>query len=101
MEQDDFLNGCVELETVLEPEELLNALHEIEGHAGRTREIHWGPRTLDLDILFYDDRIMVTENLTIPHKEIPPSRFCINSTGGNCTGFCTSGFEKNNYTVKR
>lgn len=77
VEQDDFLNGCVELETVLEPEELLHALHEIEGHAGRTREIHWGPRTLDLDILFYDDRIMDTENLTIPHKEIPLRDFVL------------------------
>ncbi|MDO4942183.1 MAG: 2-amino-4-hydroxy-6-hydroxymethyldihydropteridine diphosphokinase [Lachnospiraceae bacterium] len=77
VEQDDFLNGCVELETVLYPEELLDALHEIEQHAGRTREIHWGPRTLDLDILFYDDLIMDTENLTIPHREIPLRDFVL------------------------
>jgi dihydroneopterin aldolase/2-amino-4-hydroxy-6-hydroxymethyldihydropteridine diphosphokinase len=70
VEQDDFLNGCLEIETVLWPEELLDAMHKIEQHAGRTREIHWGPRTLDLDILFYDDLIMNTKDLIIPHKEI-------------------------------
>jgi dihydroneopterin aldolase/2-amino-4-hydroxy-6-hydroxymethyldihydropteridine diphosphokinase len=77
VEQDDFLNGCVEISTVMEPQELLEALHEIEGHAQRTREIHWGPRTLDLDILFYDDQIINTKDLIIPHKEIPLRDFVL------------------------
>jgi dihydroneopterin aldolase/2-amino-4-hydroxy-6-hydroxymethyldihydropteridine diphosphokinase len=77
VEQDDFLNGCIEIETVLSPGELLKALNEIEQLAGRTREIHWGPRTLDLDILFYDDMIVNTEDLTIPHIGIPLRDFVL------------------------
>ncbi len=68
--QDDFLNGCLALRTLLTPEELLEVLQSIEKEAKREREIHWGPRTLDLDILLYDDLIMETDKLTIPHKEI-------------------------------
>lgn len=70
VEQDDFLNGALELRTLLEPEELLDTLHEIEQAAGRERVIHWGPRTLDLDILLYDDLILDTPTLHIPHKEM-------------------------------
>ncbi|MDO4615939.1 MAG: 2-amino-4-hydroxy-6-hydroxymethyldihydropteridine diphosphokinase [Lachnospiraceae bacterium] len=70
VEQDDFLNGVMEVETLLTPEELLDLLHEIEQNANRVREIHWGPRTLDLDILFYDDLILDTEDLHIPHIDL-------------------------------
>lgn len=77
VEQDDFLNGCLKIETVLWPQELLDVLHKIEQDAGRTRSIHWGPRTLDLDILFYDDLILETDNLIIPHKEIPLRSFVL------------------------
>ena len=67
VEQDDFLNACLMLKTLLSPEELLARLHEIEQAAHRERIIHWGPRTLDLDILLYDDLILETEDLVIPH----------------------------------
>ena len=70
VEQDDFLNGALELRTMLEPEELLKGLHEIEQEANRVREIHWGPRTLDLDILLYDDLVLDTPELHIPHVEM-------------------------------
>jgi dihydroneopterin aldolase/2-amino-4-hydroxy-6-hydroxymethyldihydropteridine diphosphokinase len=70
VEQDDFLNGCVEIETLYSPNELLKFINEIEAKFGRERTIHWGPRTLDLDILLYDDIIMQTEKLTIPHIEM-------------------------------
>lgn len=70
VEQDDFLNGALELRTLLEPEELLACLHEIEQAAGRERLIHWGPRTLDLDILLYDDLVLDTPTLHIPHREM-------------------------------
>ena len=56
--------------TLLEPEELLDVLHEIEQEANRVREIHWGPRTLDLDILLYDDLVLDTPGLHIPHMEM-------------------------------
>ena len=49
VEQDDFLNGCVTFETLLDPEKLLDLLHMIEAEANRERKIHWGPRTLDLE----------------------------------------------------
>ncbi len=68
--QDDFLNGCLELSTLLTPEELLELLHEIEGKANRKREVRWGPRTLDLDILLYDDLILDTKDLHIPHIDM-------------------------------
>ena len=70
VEQDDFLNGCLELETFLPPHELLDRLHDIEQAAHRERLIHWGPRTLDLDILLYDDLVMDDEDLIIPHAEM-------------------------------
>lgn len=69
-DQPDFHNGCIEIETYLSPEALLDYLHSIENAAGRTREIHWGPRTLDLDIILYGDMIINTESLTVPHIDM-------------------------------
>lgn len=77
VEQDDFLNGALEVQTLQSPEELLDAIHEIEKQAHRERIIHWGPRTLDIDILFYDDVILMEENLQIPHEEIPKREFVL------------------------
>ena len=76
-DQNDFLNGCVELETLYEPFELLEFLHIIEDDDGRTRDIHWGPRTIDLDIIYYDDIVMNTEKLIIPHKEMSKRFFVL------------------------
>ncbi len=70
VEQQNFLNCCVSIDTILEPEELLDYLHLVEKGNNRTREIHWGPRTLDMDILLYDDVIMHTETLSIPHIDM-------------------------------
>ena len=77
VEQDDFLNAALCLHTLLPPHELLNRLHEIEQAAGRERLVHWGPRTLDLHILFYDDEIIADETLHIPHPEIPKRNFVL------------------------
>lgn len=77
VEQDDFLNGVIKVKTLLPPEELLQILQQIELHAGRTREIHWGPRTLDLDILFYDDEIIESENLIVPHPDMKNRNFVL------------------------
>ncbi len=68
--QDDFLNGCVCVETLYSPHELLELLHNIEDKAGRKRTIKWGPRTLDLDIVLFDDVIISDGTLTIPHAEM-------------------------------
>lgn len=77
VDQDDFLNGALEIQTLKSAEDLLETIHSIEKEAGRERLIHWGPRTLDIDILFYDDDVIMTENLKIPHVEIPKRKFVL------------------------
>lgn len=66
-EQDDFLNACIEIKTLLFPNELLRKLLEIERIMGRERKIKWGPRIIDLDIIFFNKEIIEEENLVIPH----------------------------------
>jgi len=63
----DFLNGAVEIETILPARELLHELHEIERRLGRQRREKWGPRIIDLDLLLYGDEIISTDELTVPH----------------------------------
>ena len=77
VEQEDFVNGVLEAETMLEPYELLEFLHELEAKANRVRNRHWGPRTLDLDIIFYDDLVMDEEMLQIPHKDMKNRDFVL------------------------
>ena len=76
-DQPDFLNGCIRLQTICPPAELLAVLQQIENEAGRERTVHWGPRTLDLDILFYDDLVMGTKELVLPHPEIERRLFVL------------------------
>ncbi len=76
-DQELFLNGVFELETEISPDKLLSLLLDIEKSLNRTRPIHWGPRTIDLDILFYDDFIIQTDSLTIPHKELHKRLFVL------------------------
>lgn len=77
VEQDCFLNSVLCLRTLLLPDELLELAHEIEQAAGRERLIHWGPRTLDVDILFYDDRIVDDPVLHIPHIDLHRREFVL------------------------
>lgn len=77
VEQDDFLNGCLELETLLTPQELLEVLQKAEQKEQRERLIHWGPRTLDMDLLFYDDEILEEPELIVPHPEIQKRTFVL------------------------
>ena len=77
VEQDDFLNACLELRTLMTPEELLEEMHKIEQGAGRERIVHWGPRTLDLDIIFYDDLVTEENDLCIPHVEMHKRKFVL------------------------
>ncbi len=76
-DQADFLNGCLEMETLMYPHELLDELHRIEKEAGRERIVRWGPRTLDLDIIFYDDMILQDDDLCIPHVEMHKREFVL------------------------
>ena len=77
VEQDVFLNGMVEIKTLLTPHELLDYLHELEQKAGRERILRWGPRTLDLDIVFYDKLIFEDDVLIIPHVDMENRDFVI------------------------
>lgn len=69
-DQPDFLNGCIEIKTLLRPSELLAELLLIEASFGRERKVRWGPRTLDLDILFYDDQCILSKDLVVPHPDM-------------------------------
>jgi len=70
VEQSDFYNGVIEIETYYEPENLLDELQKIELVHGRKREVHWGPRTLDLDIILYDNLVINNRRLTVPHPDM-------------------------------
>jgi 2-amino-4-hydroxy-6-hydroxymethyldihydropteridine diphosphokinase len=76
-DQSEFLNVVVEIETVLPPEGLLHELKNIEQELGRTQRIRWGPREIDIDILYYDDRVLNDESLQIPHGELVNRRFVL------------------------
>ena len=75
--QPDFLNQVIAIKTRLEPEELLQLILHIEKLYGRERTVKWGPRTLDIDILFYNSTVMQTPQLTIPHPGIATRRFTL------------------------
>ncbi len=75
--QNDFLNGALCLSTLKTPCELLELIAYIEKELKRVRSVHWGPRTIDLDILLYDDQIIQSENLTIPHLEMDKRLFVL------------------------
>lgn len=66
----NFINAAAEIETELTPEQLLNALHNIENQAGRERPFINAPRVLDCDLLLYENIIMHTEKLTLPHPRM-------------------------------
>lgn len=65
-----FVNAMIEINTTLTPQQLLETIHKVEAQLGRNRELegHYGDRTLDIDIIFYDNEIINDENLVIPHK---------------------------------
>ena len=78
VEQDDFLNGALEIKTLLTPQELLALIGKIETEElKRVRKIHWGPRTIDLDIIFYDDLVIREENLIVPHIGMAEREFVL------------------------
>ena len=72
-----FYNGMLQAETFYEPEELLDCLHCIERSFGRTRDVHWDDRTLDLDIIYYDHEVIDTDRLTVPHPDMKNRDFVL------------------------
>ena len=77
LDQPDFVNAVIELETGLEPEALLDQLLSIENEFGRERSTRNAPRTLDLDLLIYGDRFCETERLTLPHPRMSERAFVL------------------------
>jgi 2-amino-4-hydroxy-6-hydroxymethyldihydropteridine diphosphokinase len=77
VDQPAFLNAAVALDTWLEPEELLDALHLIEAELGRVRAFPNAPRTIDLDLLLFDDRVIETPKLKVPHPRLHERAFVL------------------------
>lgn len=75
--QGRFLNAAARLDVDLSPQELLDRLLEIESALGRVRGERWGPRTIDLDILLYDDLVVDTGTLVVPHPRMHERRFVL------------------------
>jgi 2-amino-4-hydroxy-6-hydroxymethyldihydropteridine diphosphokinase len=76
-DQPDYINAVCRLETNLSPAQLLKALQNIERLAGRTRDVRWGPRTLDLDIIWYENFTSATSTLTVPHPRAHQRAFVL------------------------
>jgi 2-amino-4-hydroxy-6-hydroxymethyldihydropteridine diphosphokinase len=76
-DQPGFINMAVAAETDLTPHDLLNSLKEIERKMGRDEGVRWGPRLIDLDILLYDDLILTTDTLTVPHPHLHEREFAL------------------------
>ncbi|WP_311136291.1 2-amino-4-hydroxy-6-hydroxymethyldihydropteridine diphosphokinase [Hymenobacter cellulosivorans] len=76
-EQPAFLNQAVQLKTELAPLDLLAACQQVEQQAGRERLVRWGARTLDVDILLYDNLIVNLPQLQVPHPRLPERRFAL------------------------
>jgi len=93
-EQNDFLNAVVQVRTLLSPEDLLRALQKIEQNLGRVRTIHWGPRTIDLDILCAGNVMSNTELLTLPHPELGKRRFVLAPFCELAPGFRVPGYNQ-------
>lgn len=70
IEQEDFFNAVIKIKTLFEPKDLFHFLKSVENQVGRKLAVKWGPREIDLDILFYNDLIYTDEEITIPHKDL-------------------------------
>jgi 2-amino-4-hydroxy-6-hydroxymethyldihydropteridine diphosphokinase len=112
-DQSFFLNQVLEVKTSLEPADLLSAILNIEEQMGRKRSIKFGPRTIDIDILFYNQKVVKSEKLTIPHPEIQNRKFALvpmneiapglihpvmNKTISELLGACTDPLDVNKFS---
>ena len=98
-DQPDFYNQVLCLLTYEEPEELLQKVLSIELEIGRERKEKWGPRIIDVDILFYEDRVIDLENLSVPHPGIPNRRFVLEPLAEVAPDFVHPQLKKNIRTL--
>jgi 2-amino-4-hydroxy-6-hydroxymethyldihydropteridine diphosphokinase len=89
--QPRYLNAALELETRLPPRALLEALQAVERLAGRRREVKWGARTLDLDLLLLGDLMVAEPGLKVPHRELAARRFVLQPLAELCPGLVVPG----------
>ncbi len=93
-DQGPYLNMVVQIETPLDPYALIRRCQRIEANALRQRVLHWGPRTLDVDLLFYDDVTIASEALTVPHPRIFERRFVLAPLSELAPELCPQGWER-------
>ena len=75
--QPDFLNAVIEIHVTMSAHNLLHFCHQLENFAGRTRKVHWGPRLLDIDLLFFSDQLIQTPELKVPHPRLHQRHFVL------------------------
>lgn len=92
-DQGAYLNMVVELETTLDPFALLRRCQRIEGEAMRQRVVHWGPRTLDVDIVLYDDVVIESPELVVPHPRFAERRFVLTPLSEIAPDRCPVGWD--------
>lgn len=93
-DQPDYLNMCLKGRTSLKPDELLNFLNEVETAAGRTRRRKWGPREIDIDILFYGNKTIKRPGLEIPHRYLAERAFVLIPLAEIAPDFIHPAFQK-------
>ena len=93
-DQGAYLNMVVEIETPLDPFALLRRCQRIEGEAMRQRVVHWGPRTLDVDIIMYDDAVIETADLVVPHPHFAERRFVLTPLAEIAPQRCPDGWDE-------
>ncbi|MCK5237120.1 MAG: 2-amino-4-hydroxy-6-hydroxymethyldihydropteridine diphosphokinase [Deltaproteobacteria bacterium] len=76
-EQEEFINSAARIETTLTPEDLLEVCRSIEESLGRARQVKWGPRIIDLDIIFFGDRVISGSDLKVPHPHLKERAFVL------------------------
>ncbi len=93
-DQGAYLNMVVKMKTRLDPYELLHRCQQIEEEALRQRVVHWGPRTLDIDLLFYDDVHIASDTLNIPHPRINERRFVLAPLSEIAPELCPASWDE-------
>jgi 2-amino-4-hydroxy-6-hydroxymethyldihydropteridine diphosphokinase len=94
VDQPRFLNAVAEIETDLEPAELLDRLLDVERGLGRVRNERWGPRTIDLDLLLYGDRRIASDALSVPHPHLHERKFVLEGLAELCPDRTVPGLAR-------
>lgn len=94
VDQPSFLNGAVEVETNLSCRDVLERLLSIENQIGRVREFKWGPRIIDLDIIFYNNEIFDEEDLKVPHPDMQNRDFVLRPLNDLCPDYVHPVLDK-------